>query len=205
VAFFEGNDLSDVMTASSREFTLPDIARRTFAPYDPNNPIWKSNNTGPFPLPIRFQINGETHQMAFLDSYLSWLNAEREVFASSENMAKMGQVWNDMASAAGDNTCLAIACLQFAAHLCVHRADDRHRMMLQSDDAWIAGSAIRENNASIRFNWPWRCDSQRDAVRGQPPSRTPVHRPGSSLPQAAAQVKSCTHVAPTLTSRTSPG
>jgi hypothetical protein len=170
LAFFEGNDLNDVMTASSREFTLPELARRTFAPYDPNDPIWKSNNPGPFPLPVRFQINGKTHEMAFLDSYLSWLNAEREVFASSENMAKMGQVWNDMARAAGSNACLAIAYFPSSPHIYAPYIvpQDRDRMMSTVQTMYLdrPGTEIQGKLHVDTFQQAMALlDSQRDAVQ----------------------------------------
>lgn len=170
VGYFEGNDLNDVVFSSDDPFVLPSIARQAIPPYDPNNPIWKSDNSGPFQYPLKITINNATHQMAFLDDYLSWLNGDLWDFTHSYNLAALGNVWDDMAKSV-PNSCLVIAYFPNAPHIYAPYvvSEDRDRLMatlaemkLVEDGARLG--SVKATPALTFADVMRRLDNQRDAV-----------------------------------------
>ncbi|MFN8373970.1 MAG: hypothetical protein U0694_13970 [Anaerolineae bacterium] len=84
------------------EYVEPRVARQQFAPFDPTQEIWRSDNPPPYQLPVNIDINGTVTPMALLDDYLSWLNASVEDYAASGNMSALEAVWRQMQETAGD-------------------------------------------------------------------------------------------------------
>jgi hypothetical protein len=121
LGYFEGNDLNDVVSVRWRDpSVLPALARAEFAPYDPKNPIWASENAGPFPYPIHLDLNGTRHEMAFLDDYLSWLNADPATYTQSDNLNALGVAIDDIVAtlkAAPVPTCLLMAYFPEKTHI----------------------------------------------------------------------------------------
>ncbi|NWF68875.1 MAG: hypothetical protein HXY40_07305 [Chloroflexi bacterium] len=165
VGYFEGNDLSNVI--DSTDYVEPRVARQQFAPFDPTQEIWRTQNAGPFPLPVRVSINGAITEMALLDDYWSWLNATVADFAQSANMRALEAVWRGMQAAVGD-ACLVIAYFPTAPHIYAPYivAQDRAQMMATVRAMTISapgapleyGGAIAYEEAITRLN------NQRDAL-----------------------------------------
>lgn len=121
MGYFEGNDLNDVVSVRWRDpFVLPALARAEFAPFDPKNPIWVAENAGPFPYPIQLDLNGTQQDMAFLDDYLSWLNAEPATFAQSDNLNALGTAIDEIRATlktASAPPCLLMAYFPEKSHI----------------------------------------------------------------------------------------
>jgi hypothetical protein len=170
VGYFEGNDLNDVISSSDDPFILPRIARQAIAPYDPNNPIWQSDKSGPFQYPLQVKINDVTQEMAFLDDYLSWLNGEYSDFARSQNLAQLGNVWDDMAKSV-PNTCLVVAYFPSAPHIYAPYVipQDRDRLISTLAEMKIAEDGARLGSVKASPSLTFadvirRLDNQRNAV-----------------------------------------
>jgi hypothetical protein len=167
VGYFEGNDLSNVLT--SEEFIEPRAARQQFTPFDPTQPIWLHDNPPPYQLPVRVEINGTVTEMALLDDYLSWLNGTIEDYAQSANMRALETTWRTMLAAAGD-TCVVITYFPTAPHLYLPYLipEDRDKFM-----ATVQGVGIAAPNEAITYTGAisyeesiLRLNNQRDAVAG---------------------------------------
>jgi len=59
--------------------------------------------------PVTLQFLDHTEPIAFLSSYISWLNVEREDLLQSRNISRIIQSWHDIAEAAGSEACVVIA------------------------------------------------------------------------------------------------
>jgi hypothetical protein len=127
VGYFEGNDLSEVVSVRWRDpFVLPNIARAKFTPFDPNQAIWKSDHPGPFQYPIRLMLRGGERPMAFLDDYLAWQNADPETYTQSDNLIALETAFREMrdsvkdiqaAPGTGQASCLLVAYFPDKAHI----------------------------------------------------------------------------------------
>jgi GDSL-like Lipase/Acylhydrolase family len=169
VGFFEGNDLYDEISARWRgPFLLPSLARQSFAPFDPNARVWETTNTGPFQFPVRLSLAGTLYNVAFLDSYLWWLNGDYADYAQSDNMAALRATWRELRAAAGP-ACLVVAYLPSAPHIYAPYVvpDDRARLMSTMNRLSLAKpGALLETSANDRtFEAVMaRLDNQRDAI-----------------------------------------
>lgn len=115
VGFFEGNDLSNAVTARDRNLLMPidsTMPDEEFADLD----IWMSDHEGPFRYPMRLQINNEEIDIAFLEGYVWGLNGDLQVYAQSLDLEITAQSWREMDAVLPDD-CLIIAFFPSKPHI----------------------------------------------------------------------------------------
>lgn len=179
IGYFEGNDLNNLVSAGQPgSFVLPDVARLQFEPFNPDNPIWKSETTGSFQYPVTMELNGAQHPIVFLDGYITALNAERATFDQSKNLVLLRESLQEtqfLLNAAVDNgnpPCLLFAYFPDKSHIYLPYVvpADRDRMMstvyqsiLAPDDPILL---VDEKTPTSTFETVIkRLDNQRDAVK----------------------------------------
>jgi hypothetical protein len=169
LGYFEGNDLYDMISSGWRgDFVLPSIVRRTFAPFDPQVEVWKTDHTGPFQYPIQVEINGNRSALAFFDNYLSWLNADEETYAQSENLREFGSVLQKMRQSAG-KACFVLAYFPDKSHIYAPYVlpADQARVMSTLTNVTLdkpKGELVRTGQPPSYESVLARLDNQRDAV-----------------------------------------
>src|SRR5690606_22288964 len=62
-----------------------------------------------YQYPVHLDIQGELVPMAFLNSYVSWLNITQEDLMQSANLESIRQSWRTIHDLAGDDACIVIA------------------------------------------------------------------------------------------------
>lgn len=171
VGFFEGNDLDDEVSARWRgEFILPNIARKAIAPFDPKAEAWKTDKTGPFQFPINVEINGVRHPLAFLDSYLTILNAERADYAQSDNIVSLEKTLQDMTQTANTaQTCLIFAYFPDKEHIYLPYVvpEDRAQLLSTIRDYHIERPGTLLVDAPLKSSYEQimaRLEYQHDAI-----------------------------------------
>lgn len=115
VGFFEGNDLSNAVTARDRNLLMPidsTMPDEEFADLD----IWMSDHEGPFRYPMRLQINDQEIDIAFLEGYVWGLNGDLQVYAQSLDLEITAQSWHEMDAVLPDD-CLIIAFFPSKPHI----------------------------------------------------------------------------------------
>jgi len=170
VGFFEGNDLPDADSSQSRNnFILPKVARQSVPAFDPSKTIWQTDKQGPFQFPVRVSINDVTRDMAFLDTYLSWLNGDYNTFANSGTLSNVGQIWQEMKQTAG-NACVVVAYFPSTPHIYAPYIVPEDRAKLMSTVYYLSipqpGVPIQLTNigSSTYEQTMARLDNQRDAM-----------------------------------------
>ncbi len=103
MAFFGGNDVSNAESWLRRpDFVLPTVERSTDTEVNTEGEPWLSDHDGPFQYPVQMSLNGEVFEIAFLNSYVSWLNVEQEDLRQSLNLVYVIESWERISTAAGD-------------------------------------------------------------------------------------------------------
>lgn len=173
VGFFEGNDLYDAVSARWRgEFIPPNVQREqlntlgtNYTPPTPHPP--------PYQFPVRIAIKGITHDIAFLDGYLGWVNGDYATYAESVNLREVDRYWGEMQTALGETlpeTCLFIAYFPAAPHIYAPYVvpEDRTQMLSTVEEMSLpkAGALIEGTVIPSAFEdvLP-RLGNQRDALR----------------------------------------
>lgn len=99
LGFFEGNDLSDVMTSDPDNITLPsDADNFTFEPVDFDTVTITEPR---YPMQINLP-NGEQHDVAFFEWYIWNLNHPYEAYQQSPALELSAQYWRTMRELSGD-------------------------------------------------------------------------------------------------------
>lgn len=168
MAYFEGNDLSDAASYRWRgEFVLPNLAREQFGPFG-GDFVMPTPHPEPYQFPVSIDLNGTHHEIAFLDSYLGWLNGEPDTFSNSDNMGELDRHWRDAQAALPDD-CLIVAYLPTGPHIYAPYVvpEDRARMLATVQEVFTAapGALIEERVVPMPFEAVMaRLNNQRDAV-----------------------------------------
>jgi hypothetical protein len=109
LAYFEGNDLSNIRTAYEHLQTTGalNISRQLDPGLTQNPPALVTQPDGNYLYPLQHQGGGGTYELAYISDYLWWLNGEAGVYQDSRNLALFGQALADIRAAAGE-ACLAV-------------------------------------------------------------------------------------------------
>lgn len=105
--YFGGNDLSSE-GKQEETFSLPEIIRELEVTLQLTSEPWKVDDSGPFQYPMMVQAGGQSHPVAFLNGYVSWLNIEQQVILDSANFRTTMEHLESIASDAPD-ACLVLA------------------------------------------------------------------------------------------------
>lgn len=181
VAYFEGNDLSniqvsrmqanasggDVQISLSRTVAAPITDVRGLEQYsditlDPQERYL-------YPL-SHVRADGTAYQMAYISDYLWWLNGEKETYAASRNAAELRDTL-DRIRAAANGACVALVYVPNKEHVYFRDADpagnrqyvlQNARELILGADGWLTHADV----APVDYETlAARYDNQHDAVR----------------------------------------
>lgn len=121
IAYFEGNDLSNVNTAFLRlqdEGTISIDRTRNFAEttenYQPPAPVANAENA--YLYPLIHEIGDQQYEIAYVSDYLWWLNGSFATFSQSKNMELTASAFLDIKAHAGA-ACVGIVYVPSKEHL----------------------------------------------------------------------------------------
>jgi len=119
IGFFEGNDIDEIISARWQQspFVLPKLLGSKLVPFDANVKGWQTAGNGPWQFPVRLNVNGTLHEMAFLDNYLSNVSGLYDDFAKSDNAKSIEDLWKESKGLMGSGTCLMIAYFPSGPHI----------------------------------------------------------------------------------------
>jgi hypothetical protein len=127
LGYYEGNDLNDAVSVRWREqpYVRPADARQTLTPFAPPTPAPPPPG-GNYPYPITLELNGQRHEVAFLDAYLSILNGALEAYSQSANLAAVEGYFKAM-KAVLPGACFVVAYFPTAPHIYARHVIPEHR------------------------------------------------------------------------------
>ncbi len=110
IGFFGGNDISNAATFDERsdDFILPELARETLTQVIATSEPWNTDLEN-YQYPVNLNLQGELVPVAFLNSYVSWLNITQEDLRHSTNIELIRQSWRTIHELGGENSCVIIA------------------------------------------------------------------------------------------------
>lgn len=182
VAYFEGNDLSNIETsrrkAEAGDGTVQLTIQRTLrAPItdvktleDYGDITLAPDNNYLYPLTHNLP-NGSRPDLAYISDYLWWLNGTPEVYADSRNLTELAEALATIRDSAG-SACVALIYVPVKGHIYFPYADpagNRQYVMqnartLSIDPAtgWLTMSGLTPQDYA---DWEANIDHQRDVVR----------------------------------------
>lgn len=119
LAYFEGNDLSNLQTAYQQLQTEGriNIARDTDQGVAQNaNFQIVTSADGNYLYPLTHLLADQTLDLAYISDYLWWLNGDIETFAQSHNAELLSQAFADFKRLAGD-ACIALVYIPSKEHI----------------------------------------------------------------------------------------
>jgi hypothetical protein len=166
LAYFEGNDLQNIARTERGDNLLANLARDTLRPA--RFSVQTSPN-GQYRYPLALYIGSDFYELAFYDPYIWILNAERPVYAQSQNMARLGQLLGEVKTLAGQ-ACVGLVYLPTKAHIYFQYIEPYgRRWILENgsesvlDEAgWLAEGERQVVDFETLLG---RMDNQREAVR----------------------------------------
>lgn len=162
VAYFEGNDLSNIHTSRQRADQnggqLPlDLTHAYGAPVTDVRQIeqYTDITLDPqerylYPLTHRVQPDGPTFDMAYISDYLWWLNGELDTYAQSRNADELADALGRIKTAAGE-ACVALIYVPNKEHVYFRYADpegnrkyvlENGRELILGEDGWLAHGPV---------------------------------------------------------------
>lgn len=112
IGYFEGNDLSDAVESQNRQLPMPsETGELQIIPRD-----LETITDRDVRYPMQIDLNGQLHDIAFLEGYVWALNATQASFRNSTNLQITEQAWQDMQTADPD-ACMILAYFPNNAHI----------------------------------------------------------------------------------------
>lgn len=182
VAYFEGNDLSNIMTSYQRAaretggVVVPDLTRNIAPPIldvrsvaDYTDILTRDDDNYLYPL-VHPALGGL--ELAYISDYLWWLNGEPEVYVGSRNVALLGEALAEIVEVSGgDPACVALVYIPTKGHVYFQHSDpagnrryvlENARQLTLDADGWLSFEPPAPVPAEVFFG---RMGNQRDAVR----------------------------------------
>lgn len=182
VAYFEGNDLSNIRTsrqqADQNGGLLPlNLTHAYGAPVTDVRQLEQYSDITLDPqerylYPLTHNLpDGSAFEMAYISDYLWWLNGEREVYAGSRNAVELADALGRI-KAAADGACVALVYVPEKEHIYFPYADpagnrryvlENGRELLIGPDGWLTHGPVAPVDAPT---FEARMNNQHDVVRG---------------------------------------
>lgn len=110
LGFFGGNDINNASSYAERadDFVLPELARDTLTQLTANNDPWDSERDA-YQYPVYLDLPTGQIPVAFLNSYVSWINITQEDLRESNSLQAIRNSWRTIATLAGQDTCFVIS------------------------------------------------------------------------------------------------
>ncbi len=182
VAYFEGNDLSNIETsrrnaeAAGGEVVL-NIQRTLRAPITDVKELeaYADITLAPndnYLYPLTHILPGRrTRELAYISDYLWWLNGSAETFADSRNLRELADALAVIRDSAG-SACVALMYVPVKGHIYFPFADpagnrqyvmqNARSLSIDPDSGWLT---LGELTPQDYADWEANIDNQRDAVR----------------------------------------
>jgi hypothetical protein len=180
VAYFEGNDLSNIRTSRQRAYEnggeLPlNLTHAYGAPVTDVRQLdqYTDITLDPqerylYPL-THIRPDGSTFEMAYISDYLWWLNGEIGTYAGSRNAGELADALGRI-EAAADGACVALVYIPNKEHVYFRYADpegnrkfvlENGRELIVGEDGWLTHGPV----APVDYEaFEARMDNQRAAV-----------------------------------------
>lgn len=169
IGYFEGNDLNNAHSSHYRRENegnlLVNIVREAV---DNDTPEGVTNPDGNYRYPLALYIGANFYELAFFDSYIWMLNAERAVYEQSRNVEVLREALTDIQEAA-DGACVGLVYMPTKAHIYFQYAEPFGRRWIienasssyLDDENWI-----RQTEEAVEFETLLsRLSNQRDVIR----------------------------------------
>ncbi len=193
IGFFEGNDLSNALSAQDAELVLP-------ADITPEDREMLAVDFADYPerderYPMQMTLNGTLQDIAFFEWYVWGLNATSErVYRRSQNMALTVEAWQQTRAAAGD-ACVILAYFPSKPHVYLPylTPESQQRLMSNTHQRIAqAGQPLDQIRAETTFDAllqrrGYLRDAVRDAARGRAEASGLVFFDTTPVLQAAAE------------------
>lgn len=170
MAYFEGNDLSNIQTADEyreRNGHL-NISREAVRGSTVPAPVLSAD--GNYLYPLTHIVGEQTSELAYISDYLWWLNGPIEVYQESHNIELLAQALRDLKILAG-SACVGLVYIPSKEHLYFEYSDPvgNRRYVLENGlslsldaDGWLSfGPLTPQDEGQLMAN----LDNQRDAVQ----------------------------------------
>lgn len=181
IAYFEGNDLSNIRTSRTaadanggevvldltRIYAQPITDVRQLSQY--SDITLDPNGSYLYPL-THFRPDGSTFEMAYISDYLWWLNGDAATYADSRNADELRGVL-DQISAASGGACVALIYVPNKEHVNFWMADpdgnrryvlENARELIIGEDGWLTHAPVTPIDYDTLAA---RADNQRDVVQ----------------------------------------
>lgn len=164
IGYFEGNDLSNAYSQRNAEFSPPaNVTDRGMVPTDFSTITDRDER-----YPMQVELNGEAHDIAFLEGYIWALNAPVEVYAESRNLNLTRRNWAAIREMAPD-ACVVVAYFPDKGHIYLPylSPDDRPILLQKATETYLNGDRVltmREAPTTFEALLA-NLDNQRDAVQ----------------------------------------
>jgi hypothetical protein len=177
VAYFEGNDLSNIQTANQRAqesggvLTL-NLQHSTVDSVDPTQRdygiVTRADDN--YLYPLEHHINGATYPFAYISDYIWWLNGTADTYRQSRNVELLRGALQNIREMAGD-VCVGLVYIPDKSHIYFQYADRQgnqywvlqNSLTLQlNNEGWLSFSSLQpvEYDALMA-----NIDNQRDVVQ----------------------------------------
>jgi hypothetical protein len=182
VAYFEGNDLSNIETsrrkADEGDGTIQlNIQRTLRAPIIDVKTLEEYGDItlaadGNYLYPLAHNLpNRRTAELAYISDYLWWLNGTSDIYTNSRNLRELSEALASIRDSAG-SACVALMYVPVKGHIYFPYADPagnrqyvlQNARSLSIDPAtgWLTMSGLTPQDYAV---WEGHMDNQRDAVR----------------------------------------
>ncbi len=171
IAYFEGNDLSNIQTAYDRlqsEGVLLVNLTQELTNERPQEPVRNPGENYLYPLTHR--VGDTTYELAYVSDYLWWLNGTESTFRDSQNMEQLKVALQDIQSAAGE-ACVALIYIPSKEHIYFPYSDPagNQRYVLENGlelqlntEGWLSFGRLTPQNYETLIS---RLDNQRNVVQ----------------------------------------
>lgn len=167
VGFFEGNDLQNVRTSLEQENKNPFelLVREAIEP----EPEIVLSEDGNYRYPLALYIGSDFYELAFYDFYLWILNAERQTYADSKNVAELGKALQKIVEAS-HGACVGLVYMPEKGHIYFPYAEPfGRRWILENgyetilaENGWLEPAKV----GTLEFEtFLSKLDNQRDVVK----------------------------------------
>lgn len=172
VAYFEGNDLSNIHSAYERQQNegalLLDLTRDLVEEERPSEPVRNLNDQ--YLYPLQHFVGEKTLELAYVSDYLWWLNGSEETYRNSKNIEQLKSALQTIQAEAG-TACVALVYIPSKEHVYFPHSDSagNQRYVLENglelqldEDGWLSFGQLTPQNYDEILS---RMDNQRNVVR----------------------------------------
>ena len=167
LGYFEGNDLQNIGRSAQKDGNvLTNLVREAIAPDDFEI---VTSPDGNYRYPLALYIGADFYELAFFDFYIWILNAEREVYDESQNLAAFRAALDELIVESG-GACVGVVYMPTKAHIYFRYAEPFGRRWIEENgqrtvtdaEGWIDNGPPEAVDFETLLG---RMDNQRDVVQ----------------------------------------